>query len=133
MTDPVVALAARAAARRLATDAPARAALPGEVELALHAREFRPRGPEQYGDPTALGSLIVSVATLAWTVYNDIRSRTGNVPGGEVVGRRVRGELDRGDGGGGVPLGAEERERVVEVTVEETVAAARDAEEAGEA
>jgi hypothetical protein len=34
---------------------------------------------------------------------------------------------------GGVPLGAEERERVVEVTVEETVAAARDAEEAGEA
>jgi hypothetical protein len=132
MTDPV-ALAARAAARRLSSEAPARAAaLPDDVELALYAREFRSRGPEQYGDPTALGSLIVSVATLAWTVYNDIRSRSGNAPGGEVVGRRVRGELERADEVAGPQLGVEERERVVEVVVEETVAAAREAEEAGE-
>jgi signal recognition particle subunit SEC65 len=31
--------------------------------------------PDRYLDPVSLGSLIVSVATLAWTIYNDQRSR----------------------------------------------------------
>ena len=71
MTD-AVADAARSAATILAPDLGQN--LPAEVEAALAARggDYR---PERYLDPVSLGSLIVSVATLAWTIYNDQRGR----------------------------------------------------------
>jgi hypothetical protein len=127
MTQTVVDTAARAAARRLAAGEPTCARLPDEVDVALRGREFRSRGPEQYADPTALGGLVVSIATLAWTIWNDIRSRTSTSPTTEVVTRRVRYELERTGEGAGA------QDRVVAITVEETVAAAREAAEDGEA
>jgi hypothetical protein len=72
MTDPA-AEAARAAAAALASQAG-----PGlltEVEAALAARSTQQR-PGRYLDPVSLAGLIVAIATLAWTVYNDQRSRT---------------------------------------------------------
>ncbi len=71
MTDHV-ADAARSAAAILAPDLGLN--LPVEVEAALAARGGAQR-PDRYLDPVSLGSLIVSVATLAWTVYNDLRGR----------------------------------------------------------
>jgi hypothetical protein len=88
MTDPA-ADAARAAAAILAPDLGP--ALPVHVEAALAARDAHQR-PDQYIDPNtliALAGLIVSVATLAWTMYNDQRERTPD-PEPEAIERQVR-------------------------------------------
>jgi hypothetical protein len=71
MTDPA-AEAARSAAVILAPDLGRN--LPAEVEAALAARAGQQR-PERFFDPVSVGTLIVSVATLAWTIYNDQRNR----------------------------------------------------------
>ena len=71
MTDPV-ADAARSAAAILAPDLGP--SLPAEVEAALAARDTSQR-PDRYLDPVSLASLIVAIATLAWTIYNDQRNR----------------------------------------------------------
>jgi hypothetical protein len=102
--------AARAAAQRLATGH--QPGLDAEVEAALYARGAQQR-PEQYFDPISLGSLIVSVATLAWTVYKDLRNKTAK-PAPAVVERRVRIELPASD-----PAQAAERDKVIEVVVDE--------------
>jgi hypothetical protein len=70
MTDPAVG-ATRSAAAILAPDLGPN--LPAEVEAALAARDAQQR-PDRYLDPVSLASLIVSIATLAWTIYNDQRN-----------------------------------------------------------
>ena len=85
MTDPA-ADAARAAAAILAPDLGP--GLPAEVEAALAARDTRQR-PDRYLDPVSLASLIVAIATLAWTIYNDQRTRTPDPPPGSIA-RQVR-------------------------------------------
>ena len=57
------------------------------------ARPDRPsaRRPGQYLDPVSLGSRIVAIATLAWTIYSDQR-KTPEPPHG-VVARQLRVEL----------------------------------------
>ena len=143
------ATAARAAAQRLAADyGPA---LPQHVEAALHAPA---EPPTRYVDPVAIGGLIVAVATLAWTVYHDLRTPTppraptpstpaagradtpaagpagtsasgsagmpAHSPVPEVVARTIRVRLaDQGGGGD-----SDQRDRVIEVVVEETIRAA---------
>jgi hypothetical protein len=78
MTDPA-ADAARSAAVILAPDLGPN--LPAEVEAALAARGTQQRR-DRYMDPVSLASLIVSIATLAWTIYNDQRSHTPDPPPG---------------------------------------------------
>ncbi|MFJ7325322.1 hypothetical protein ACIQVN_03595 [Streptomyces cyaneofuscatus] len=121
MTDPIE-QGARAAAQRLT--APAYANLAHEVEVALHNRGAD-RRPVQYTDPMALAGLIVSIATLAWTVYNDIRSRNSAAPAPapDIVARRVRLELDQADAPA-PPLAPADRDRIIDATVEETLRAA---------
>ena len=111
MDDPVGEIA-RAAAERLAPEHGER--LRAEVEAALHAR-VRTRGAEQYViDPIGLASLIVSIATLAWTIYSDLRKEKPDVAP-EVAERELRVELRRfGEGG-------PERDRVDEIIVTEIV------------
>jgi hypothetical protein len=94
MTDDPVAIAARATAGHLgARYGPGLAA---EVEAALHARGSEHR-PEQYFDPVSLGSLIVSIASLAWTIYTGLKQKTPN-PAPDALARAVRVELrTRGD------------------------------------
>jgi hypothetical protein len=91
MTDPA-ADAARSAAAILAPDLGP--GLPTQVEAALAARETQLR-PAQYLDLVSLAGLIVSVATLAWTIYTDQRDRHDQhshdpEPQAEVVARQVR-------------------------------------------
>ena len=85
MTDPA-ADAARAAAVILAPDLGPN--LRAEVEAALTARDT-PRRPDRYLDPVSLASLIVSIATLAWTIYNDQRNRTPDSPPSSIA-RQIR-------------------------------------------
>ncbi|QLE75157.1 hypothetical protein FGW37_29310 [Streptomyces rectiverticillatus] len=128
---------ARAAARRMT--AAHGAHLEAQVEAALHVRGAgtgREAGPGtgqgtgpgggagsgQYldVDPFALGSLIVSVASLAWTIYQDLRTRAPS-PSRSVIARRVRIELPA-DG----RTAPEERDRIIDIVVEEVT---RDAED----
>src|SRR5580700_729699 len=85
MNDPV-GIAARAAAQQLQAEAGPR--LVAEVEAVLATRES-PSAPPQYVDPVALASLVVAIASLAWTVYTDLKKRTAQ-PAPEVVTRTVR-------------------------------------------
>ena len=86
MTDPA-ANAARATAAILASELGPN--LPAEVEAALAARDTRDR-PDRYLDPVSLASLIVSIASLAWTIYNDRRKHTPEPPPADSVARQVR-------------------------------------------
>jgi hypothetical protein len=85
MTDPA-AEAARSAAVILAPDLGP--SLPAEVEAALAARGTQQR-PGQYLDPISLATLIVAIATLAWTIYNDQRKHTPEPPPSSVA-RQIR-------------------------------------------
>ncbi|PKV86345.1 hypothetical protein [Streptomyces sp. TLI_146] len=118
ITDPV-ALGVRAAARRLAPQT--HPGLPDDVEAALYARGAAVR-PDQYTDLDSLGTLIVSIATLAWTVHNDLKSRAA-APRREVTVRYVRDQLELDDA---LPpaLGPAERDRIVGITVDEVLDAA---------
>ena len=78
--------AARSAAAILAPDfGPG---LPAEVEAALAARDAR-RRTDQYLDPVSLASLIVAIATLAWTIYSDQRKHSPDLPPSSIA-RQVR-------------------------------------------
>jgi hypothetical protein len=84
MPDPV-ARAARAAATILASDhSPS---LEVEVEAALAARGTDQR-PGRFLDVVSLASLIVSIATLAWTIYNDLRADNPD-PQPDAIARQV--------------------------------------------
>jgi len=85
MTDPA-ADAARSAAVILAPDLGPH--LPAEVEAALAAGGTQQR-PDRYLDPVSLASLIVAIATLAWTIYNDQRKHTPEPPPASIA-RQVR-------------------------------------------
>jgi hypothetical protein len=114
MPDPV-ADASRAAAQRLADElGPGLAA---DVEEALEGRG-EAHSPERYLDPVSLGGLIVSVATLAWTVFNDLRNKTPKPPP-EGIARRVRVELETHDS-----VTPAQRDRIIEIVVSETIVAA---------
>ena len=88
MTDPA-ADAARSAAAILAPDLGP--GLPAEVEAALAALAARDtqQRPGRYLDPVSLASLIVAIATLAWTIYNDQRKHTPD-PQADSIARQVR-------------------------------------------
>ena len=107
MTDDPAAAAARSAAAILApSHSPA---LPAQVESALAARQR----PDLYVDPVSLAGLIVTIANLAWTIYNDQRSRTPNPPP-DAIERQVRITLREQDTA--LPPGAE---RITEIIATE--------------
>jgi hypothetical protein len=64
--------------------------LEAKVEAALHTRIGQ--RPGQYPDPVSIASLIVDIATLAWTIYNDQRQPRAK-PTPKVIQRRVRKEI----------------------------------------
>ena len=114
MSDPIVD-SARAAAERLQAELGSDVVV--DVEAALHAEGVTRARREQYVDPISLGGLIVSIATLAWNVYTDLKQKTP-APAPETIGRTVRVEL-------GTPEGTtpQQRDRIIEVVVSETVQA----------
>ncbi|WNI15309.1 hypothetical protein [Actinacidiphila sp. ITFR-21] len=122
MTDDPVALVARAVARRLVT--PQRPHLVEDVDTALYQREVAAR-PEQDVerdvDAAQWGELLVSVANLALAAYATLRRQTA-APPPEALVRHVRQELDRSDVPAPDPA---DRDRIIDVTVGETLNAAR--------
>ena len=71
------------------------------------------RRPDRYLDPVSLASLIVAIATLAWTIYNDHRKHTPDPPPGSIA-RQVRITLRDQD----TPLPAG-TERITEIVATE--------------
>lgn len=110
MTDIAVRRAARAAARRLADEL--EPGLRTQVEAALQASDGDAR-LQQYTDPVALGSLIVSAAGLAWTIYKDLQKKAPK-PAPKMIVKQVGTELPTSD-----PIPPAQRARVIEVVVEE--------------
>jgi hypothetical protein len=117
MTDDPVAVLARSAAGRLSTRYGPE--LVPEVEAALYTRGSEQR-PGQYLDPVSLGSLIVGIASLAWSIYIGLKQKTPN-PAPDVLARAVRDELrTRGN------AAVEHQNEVTDVVVTEIVRAAGD-------
>jgi hypothetical protein len=112
MIDPI-ADAARAAAAILAPDLGS--TLPTEVEAALADRQH----PGRYVDPVSLASLIVAIATLAWTIYSDQRDRTPDPPAADIT-YQIRTTLREQDTL--LPTGAE---HITETVVTEIIRRAR--------
>lgn len=111
MSDPVEE-GARAAARRLAAQYGSQ--LPAEVETALRKR-YVPASHDQYLDPVALGSLIVAIATLAWTVYSGRRTKTA-APSSDAITREVRAQLSQTRN-----LNADSHAEIITITIHETL------------
>jgi hypothetical protein len=116
MSNDPMADGARAAADRLSARNGAR--LTTDVEVALANRDTPP-SRDQFFEPIALGSLIVSIAALTWTIYKDRKNQGANPPT-EVIVRAVRIELDNAG-----RLDPEQHDPVIQATVEETLNAAK--------
>jgi hypothetical protein len=110
--EPAVRRVARAAARRLSDELGPD--LRTQVEDALEAHDGDTR-PAQYFDLVSLGSLIVSAASLAWTIYKDQRERKPK-PAPKEIAEQVEPELLSSD-----PIPSAQRTRVIEVVVEEVL------------
>jgi hypothetical protein len=116
-SDPVEHAARAAAARLRGVDA---RRVNADIDAALRgrSRSRSPIEPHRFIDPVSAGTLIVSVATLAWTVYNDLRSRSGK-SSPDLVAREVRVKLRRPR-----DVDPSSYEEIITITVEETVNAA---------
>ena len=109
--EPVVAEAARAAAKQLVPEYGAR--VEAEVEAVLHGADSR-KSSNQFIDPVAVGGLIVAIAQLAYQIYSDHKKK-GEKPAKDVVERRVRVERRRE-----VDLTAAE-EKIIEIVSAEII------------
>ena len=89
--------------------------LPTDVDAALHHTDGRPR---QYVDPVAIGSLIVSIATLAWQIYQDLK-KTAPEPKPHVITRTIRLQLSTTD------IEPADRDHIIDAVVTETLHAAQ--------
>ena len=119
-TEPISAgarTAARATAEQLATEYGA--GLAADVEAALQTRGTA-QPPGHYFDPVSLGSLIVAIATLAWSIYSDQRKKTPEPPH-DVLARHVRAEFRKRSG-----IGDQETDHIVEIVITEIIQAGRD-------
>ncbi|MBB5874579.1 hypothetical protein F4553_008013 [Allocatelliglobosispora scoriae] len=111
-TEPVAAIA-RNVAQHLTTDH--NPALIHQVEAALHQRTATaPTPPARYTDPVAIASLIVAIATVAWTVYNDLRKETPRPPIATIT-RTIRLQLDE------THTIDDTTRRIIDITAEETI------------
>jgi hypothetical protein len=70
----------------------------------------------RYLDPVSLGALIVSAASLAWTIYKDTRSKAAN-PSADVISRQVRVQLSTP-----VDIPTDLRDRIIDIAVAESMA-----------
>jgi hypothetical protein len=110
---------ARSAARRLERDGDLPSLVP-EVERQLQLGTAG-QAAERYEPITiSLAALVVSIASLAWTVYTDLRKQIPR-PDPEVLKRRLRVEVKLPE-----QVSAADRDRVVTVIVEATLADAGD-------
>jgi hypothetical protein len=115
MTDTPEDVARRAAARLAREIDPA---LPAVVEGQLRGGGGA-EPPVRFFEPAttiALGGLLVSLASLAWTIYRDLK-KDAAAPAPEVLARRLRLDADLPEA-----VTSERRERLIAVVVEEVIA-----------
>jgi hypothetical protein len=86
MTDPA-SDTARSAAAILAPEVGA--SLPAQVDAILTARATSRRPGQFTVDPVSVASLIVAIATLAWTIYDNLHARTHEPPQAETIARKI--------------------------------------------
>ena len=86
-----------------------------DVAVALYEPDGASR-PEQYVDPISLGGLIVAIATLAWTIYND-RKRAGGHPDAAALAQALEDALTASADSRAAPPDA----RIIEVVAHETI------------
>ena len=110
MTDSVETIS-RSAANRLAIQGEPDVIVEVEAELATGSDGPR----DQYVDPISLGALIVSVATLAWKVYTDLRARNDK-PSKDIVARKVRIQLKNSE-----HIPHPDYENIIAIVVDETM------------
>lgn len=124
-TSPAAQVARRAAARL--AHAAGRPLLIAEVDRELELRDSR-RPPDR-DEPlsVSLAALLVSVASLAWQIYTDLKQQTKR-PSPEVLSRRLRVELRLPQQ---AQLAAAEQDRVIATVVEETLTQAGDIDRSG--
>lgn len=108
---PAIEKAALATADRMAAEHGPQ--LRTDVLAALHAPDH---SSGQYLDPVALASLIVSAATLAWTIYQDLRATKPN-PEADTIARRIRLELPTDNN-----TDPQQRDSIIHIVVEEITA-----------
>lgn len=104
---------ARAAAEHLALEF-GRPGIVDEVEAEVYARG-RGERPNDYLDPIALASLIVTTANLAWVIYMD-RKKANKATTQTELTNVVTAELPESEN-----LAPERRERIITVVVTETI------------
>jgi hypothetical protein len=112
MIETTVKRVARATARRLSDELGPD--LRTQVEDALEAHDGDTR-PAQYFDLVSLGSLIVSAASLAWTIYKDQREKKPK-PTPKEIAEQVETKLRPSDS-----IPSAKRTRIIEVVVEEVL------------
>lgn len=106
----------RSAAQRLTS---LDASLPAQVEAQIQLKEAGKTTPPSQYEPVsiALAALLVSVASLAWTIYSDLR-KSNRTPASDFVERRIRIESEKL-----IPAGVTDQQRdlLIKTVVEETV------------
>jgi hypothetical protein len=103
----------RSAAQRLVS---LDALLPAKVEARLHQPDGGLEQPSTYEPVSiAIAALLISAASLAWTIYKDTR-KSGAPPAQEVIERRVRLETE-------IPstITGEQSDLVIKTVVEEVI------------
>lgn len=113
----VVAVASRAAAGQLAHEYGPE--VPLDVETALTARKERLR-PETYIDYVSIGSLIVSAASLAWTIYIDRRKEAPKLDADDLD-RAIQDGIGAANSGNGAL-----QKRITTIVIAEIIRTARD-------
>ncbi|WP_422769980.1 tetratricopeptide repeat protein [Plantactinospora sp. WMMC1484] len=108
MADPIDQIA-RAAAQQLSAEYGQD--LVSEVEAALSAQENR--DTDRYLEPMDVANLVVSIASLVWSVYLGLRQDKAR-PSSEVVARTVRVRLDET-----LMVETTLRDRLVEISVDQ--------------
>ena len=107
---------ARRAAGRLAQEIDP--ALPAVVDGQLRGRGGA-EPPVRFLEPAttiALGGLLVSLASLAWTIYRDLK-KDAAAPSPDVLARRLRLQVELPE-----PVTTGQRDRLIVVIVEEVIA-----------
>jgi hypothetical protein len=114
MADPVDRIA-RGAAARLAQQA-GQPSLVLEVERQLEVGSDTRSGDRFEPITLSIAALVVSVAGLAWTIYNDLKKQTPK-PEPDVIKRRIRVEIELPE-----QVSAADRDRVIAAVVAQTLA-----------
>jgi hypothetical protein len=90
--------------------------LPAAVEAQIHGGGAAPQRYDAATTTIALAALILTAAQFAWKIYRDIKKDSKTAPAPEVIARRMRLELNVGEG-----IDGKRRDRIIDVVVDELV------------